>query len=137
MNFVAAVLHTLARQLGGAEAFTTREAVMAALVARNACIEGDTAAVDEFSRAWLHLGRPQAWRAAVEMALLGDWVEALGRHLSGDAEIMELLHRHTQREHDVARRPRRHIAACSRCGSEKPAAARFGCWRTLSRRECH
>ncbi len=99
VNFVAAVLHTLAQQLSGPEAFTTREAVLAALVARNACIEGDTAAVDEFARAWLNLGRPQAWRAAVEMALLGDWVEALGRHLSSDAEIMELLHRHTEREH--------------------------------------
>ncbi|TXC97147.1 hypothetical protein [Streptomyces sp. ISID311] len=99
VNFIAAVLHTLAQQLREPEAFTTREAVMAALVARNACIEGDSAAVDEFSRTWLHLGRPHAWRAAVEMALVGDWVEALGRHLSGDAEIMELLHRHTEREH--------------------------------------
>lgn len=99
VNFVAAVLHTLAGQLSGPEAFTTREAVMAALMARNACIEGDTAAVDEFSRTWLNLGRPQAWRAAVEMALLGDWVKALGQHLRDDAEIMELLHRHTEREH--------------------------------------
>ncbi|MFJ1961817.1 hypothetical protein [Streptomyces massasporeus] len=99
VNFIAAVLHTLAAQLTGPEAFTTREAVMAALVARNACIEGDTAAVDEFSRTWLHLSRPQQWRGAVEMALLGDWVDALGRQLSGDAEIMELLHRHTEREH--------------------------------------
>ncbi|MFJ8969991.1 hypothetical protein ACIRJ3_37695 [Streptomyces anulatus] len=99
VNFVAAVLRTLAEQLSGPQTFTTREAVMAALVARNACIEGDTAAVDEFSRTWLHLGHPQAWREAVEMALLGDWVGALGRHLRRDAEIMELLHRHTQREH--------------------------------------
>ncbi|MEU6527260.1 hypothetical protein ABZ892_31640 [Streptomyces sp. NPDC046924] len=99
VNFIAAVLHTLAQQLSGSEAFTTREAVMAALVARNACIEGDTAAVDEFSRTWLNLGRPKAWRAAVEMALLGNWVEALGHHLNGDAEIMELLHRHTEWEH--------------------------------------
>ncbi|MEV7721282.1 hypothetical protein [Streptomyces sp. NPDC088184] len=99
VNFIAAILHTLAQQLSGSEAFTSREAVMAALVARNACIEGDTAAVDDFSRTWLHLGRPRAWRAAVEMALLGNWVEALGQHLSGDAEIMELLHRHTEREH--------------------------------------
>ncbi|MEU3620532.1 hypothetical protein ABZ725_51090 [Streptomyces sp. NPDC006872] len=99
VNFIAAVLHTLAQQLGGPQAFTTREAVMAALVARNACIEGDTAAVDEFSRAWLGLSRPQQWRSAVEMALLCDWVEALGRHLSNDAEIMELLHRHTDRAH--------------------------------------
>lgn len=99
VNFVAAVLHTLAGQLSGPEGLKTREAVTAALVARNACIEGDTAAVDEFSRTWLNLGRPQAWRTAVEMALLGDWVKALGRHLRGDAEIMELLHRHTEREH--------------------------------------
>ncbi|MFF9483211.1 hypothetical protein [Streptomyces sp. NPDC014733] len=35
----------------------------------------------------------------MEMALLGDWVEALGQRLSGDAEIMELLHWHTEREH--------------------------------------
>ncbi|TWF92292.1 hypothetical protein FHX80_12612 [Streptomyces brevispora] len=103
VNFVAAVLHTLAGQLSGPEAFTTREAVMAALVARNACIEGDTTAVDEFSRTWLNLGRPQAWRPAVEMALLGDWVNALGRHLRGDAEVMELLHRHTEGEHRFLR----------------------------------
>ncbi|MGW7824756.1 hypothetical protein ACWGLF_43490 [Streptomyces puniciscabiei] len=99
VNFIAAVLHTLAEQLSGPQAFTGRQAVMAALVARNACIEGDTAAVDAFARTWLGLRRPQPWRAAVEMALLGDWVDALGRHLSNDAEIMELLHRHTDREH--------------------------------------
>ncbi|MFJ3799928.1 hypothetical protein ACIPSJ_27045 [Streptomyces sp. NPDC090088] len=99
VNFIAVVLHTLTQQLGAQQAFTTREAVMAALVARNACIEGDTAAVDEFSRTWLGLSRPKQWRSAVEMALLGGWVDALGRHLSNDAEIMELLHRHTDREH--------------------------------------
>lgn len=99
VNFIAAVLHTLAQQLCGPEAFAAREAVMAALVARNSCIEGDTAAVDEFSRTWLRLSRPQRWRAAVEMALLGDWVDALGQNAGGDAEIMELLHRHTEREH--------------------------------------
>lgn len=99
VNFIAAVLHTLAQQLCGPEAFAAREAVMAALMARNSCIEGDTAAVDEFSRTWLRLSRPQRWRAAVEMALLGDWVDALGQNAGGDAEIMELLHRHTEREH--------------------------------------
>ncbi|MFE7278764.1 hypothetical protein [Streptomyces sp. NPDC057623] len=99
VNFIAAVLHTLAEQLSGPQAFAARKAVMAALVARNACIEGDAAAVDEFARTWLGLRRPQPWRAAVEMALLGDWIDALGRHLSNDAEIMELLHRHTDREH--------------------------------------
>lgn len=55
---------------------------MASLVARTACIVGDTAAVDEFSLTWLNLGWPRAWRAVVEMSLLGDWVKALGRHLS-------------------------------------------------------
>jgi hypothetical protein len=98
VNFIAAVLHRLAQQLSEPAAFATREAVMAALVARNACIEGDTAAVDEFSRVWLNLSQPQPWRAAVEMALLGDWVEALGRHLSGDVEIMKLLHHHSHLE---------------------------------------
>ncbi|MCI4078871.1 hypothetical protein MRQ86_00570 [Streptomyces sp. MMS21 TC-5] len=99
VNFIAAVLHILAEQIGDPQAPTAREALMAALVARNACIEGDTASVDEFSRTWLNINHPRTWRAAVEMALLGDWVDALGQQLSSDAAIMELLHRHTDREH--------------------------------------
>ncbi|MES9520643.1 hypothetical protein [Streptomyces capoamus] len=99
VNFIAAILRTLVEQVGGPRTFTVREAVVAALVARNAAIEGDAVAVDDFSRTWLGLGRPGPWRAAVEMALLGDWVDALGRHVSDDAEIMELLHLHTHREH--------------------------------------
>ncbi|MFF9301354.1 hypothetical protein [Streptomyces sp. NPDC014764] len=99
VNFIAAILRTFAEQLSGTQAPVAREAVMAALAARNSAIEGDSAAVNEFSRTWLGISNPEQWRAAVEMALLGDWVDVLGRRLSKGPEIMELLSRHTGREH--------------------------------------
>ncbi|MFG2692356.1 hypothetical protein [Kitasatospora sp. NPDC048407] len=71
----------------------------AVLAARSAAIDGDTAAVDEFSRSWLGLSDPARWREAVEMALLGDWVDTLGRGLTGRAELADRLHRHTRAEH--------------------------------------
>ncbi|MFF5313161.1 MULTISPECIES: hypothetical protein [Streptomyces] len=77
----------------------TREALLAALVARNAAIEGDAEGVDAFSRTWLSLARPESWREAVEMALLGDWVEALGGGCTHDPFITDLLHRHRKTEH--------------------------------------
>ncbi|MFF7603130.1 hypothetical protein [Streptomyces mirabilis] len=77
----------------------TREALIAALVARNAAIEGDAEGVNAFSRTWLGLTRPERWREAVEMALLGDWVEQLGSGSTRDPSITSLLHRHRKAEH--------------------------------------
>ncbi|MGA5066393.1 hypothetical protein ACPB9E_21970 [Streptomyces exfoliatus] len=99
VNFIAAVLKALAVQLTSYPVPVAREAVIAALVARNAAIEGDIETVDEFAKTWLGIGRPDRWREAVETALLGDWVETLGARLSGDAEVMALLGRHARVEH--------------------------------------
>ncbi|WP_275464629.1 hypothetical protein [Streptomyces noursei] len=99
VNFIAAVLKALAMQLTSHPMPVTRDAVIAALVARNAAIEGDSETVDEFTKSWLGFSRPEMWREAVEMALLGDWVEELGVRLSGDAEVMTLLGRHARVEH--------------------------------------
>ncbi|MFD5767184.1 hypothetical protein ACFWIN_15345, partial [Streptomyces sp. NPDC127049] len=99
VNFIAAVLKALAAQRKCPDVTVAREAVVAALVARNAAIEGDTETVDEFARSWLGIGRADMWREAVEMALLGDWVETLGARLSEDAEVMALLGRHARVEH--------------------------------------
>lgn len=99
VNFIAAVLKTLASQLVTLSVSVARDAVVAALVARNAAIEGDVAIVDAFTSSWLGLGRPEMWREAVEAALLGDWVDTLGVCLSKDAEVMDLLKRHAHVEH--------------------------------------
>ncbi|MFF3608298.1 hypothetical protein [Streptomyces sp. NPDC002463] len=99
VNFIAAVLKALAGHAASLPVPVAREAVIAALVARNAAIEGDTATVDEFTRCRLGFARPELWRDAVEAALLGDWVDALGARMSGDAEVMELLGRHARVEH--------------------------------------
>ncbi|MER6781176.1 MULTISPECIES: hypothetical protein [unclassified Streptomyces] len=99
VNFIAAVLRKLAGDVSSQPLPQAREAIVAALVARNAAIEGDTATVDEFTRAWLGLGQPQVWREAVEAALLSDWVDRLGYRLSQDAEVAELLKRHAHAEH--------------------------------------
>ncbi|MFG2340196.1 hypothetical protein [Streptomyces yangpuensis] len=64
--------------------------MQSAITARNAVIEGDRAEVDTFSRLWLRLDRPAAWRPAVEMALLGNWVSTLG---DGTADTHALLGR--------------------------------------------
>ncbi|QIK06070.1 hypothetical protein G7Z12_08575 [Streptomyces sp. ID38640] len=99
VNFIAAVLKALALQLTSHPMSVARESVIAALVARNAAIEGDIETVDEFTKSWLGFSRPEMWREAVEMALLGDWVETLGARLSRDAEVMALLGRHARAEH--------------------------------------
>ncbi|WP_461091774.1 hypothetical protein [Streptomyces incanus] len=76
-----------------------RVALCAALTARNAAIEGDAETIDAFSRTWLGLSHPAAWREAVEAALLGDWVEALGRGLATDDYVQALLDQHARSEH--------------------------------------
>jgi hypothetical protein len=76
-----------------------RSALLAALAARNAAIEGDTERVDAFSEEWLGLSHPKKWREAVEMALLGDWVDALGRGKGADRYVLDLLERHARTEH--------------------------------------
>ncbi|MEU6354963.1 hypothetical protein ABZ896_37575 [Streptomyces sp. NPDC047072] len=102
VNLISEALLMLARACGSRRislAPLTREALLAALTARNAAIEGDREAVDEFSRVWLGVNRPERWREAVEMALLGEWVEHLGRGVFRDAAVVDLLKRHTQIEH--------------------------------------
>ncbi|MEV8100248.1 hypothetical protein [Kitasatospora sp. NPDC085879] len=99
VNFIAKILLMLAEQSRHRLEPAAREALMAALVARNAAIEGDTATVDEFTRSWLGLGEPESWRAAVEMALLGNWTSGLESRLSNDAELVDLLRRHAKAEH--------------------------------------
>ncbi|MCZ0211338.1 hypothetical protein OZK63_38920 [Streptomyces sp. UMAF16] len=85
--------------LSEAPSVSARAALSAALAARNAAIEGDAEAVDAFSRTWLGMSRPAAWREAVEAALLGDWVEALGRGRATDTYISDLLRQHAGSEH--------------------------------------
>ncbi|MER5763537.1 hypothetical protein [Streptomyces sp. NPDC002082] len=70
-----------------------------ALVARNAAIDGDHVTVDEFSRTWLGLEHPARWRAAVEMALLGDWVDALHDRAVDDPALRHLLRREADEAH--------------------------------------
>ncbi|MBQ1116994.1 hypothetical protein [Streptomyces sp. C3-3] len=99
MELVGHVLLLTARLFKPTPTPPLRVALAAALTARNAVIEGDTAAIDAFSRTWLGLSRPERWRAAVEMALLGDWVDALGRGAATDQYVLSLLRRHTDNEH--------------------------------------
>lgn len=70
-----------------------------ALVARNAAIDGDHATVDDFSRTWLGLAHPARWRAAVEMALLGDWVDLLRDRAVDDPALRHLLRREADEAH--------------------------------------
>ncbi|WP_329129309.1 MULTISPECIES: hypothetical protein [Streptomyces] len=70
-----------------------------ALAARNAAIEGDHAMVDAFASAWLGLRFPARWRAAVEMALLGEWVTKLGTGRLDDTALIELMQQHAHIEH--------------------------------------
>ncbi|MEU2069973.1 hypothetical protein [Streptomyces anulatus] len=100
VNFIAAVLLRLAEAIGLLQAMPDNcDALEAAVIARNAAIEGDGATVDAFSRAWLGLMLPERWREAVEMALLGDWVNALGEGAATDVYIQDLLRRHADAEH--------------------------------------
>lgn len=80
-------------------AFPGREALLAALIARNAAIEGEIVAVDAFSQTWLGLSKPERWREAVEAALLGDWVNTLGTGQGSDPAVVWLLRRHADIEH--------------------------------------
>jgi hypothetical protein len=75
-----------------------RAALLAALTARNAAIDGDVEMVDAFARTWLGLSNPEAWREAVEMALLGDWVEVLNRGLANDEALAHVLRTETSIE---------------------------------------
>ncbi|MFI6525593.1 hypothetical protein [Streptomyces uncialis] len=99
VNLISEALLMLASVCGSQLAPITREALLAALTARNAAIEGDHEAVDEFSRTWLGITRPERWRDAVEMALLGEWVNNLGRGILRDPAVVDLLRNHAQIEH--------------------------------------
>ncbi|MEU1035482.1 hypothetical protein ABZ402_43785 [Streptomyces mirabilis] len=99
LGLLAGVLLVMSSAYSKFPSMTARTALSAALAARNAAIEGDSESVDAFSRTWLGLSRPEAWREAVEMALLGDWVEALGRGVATDGYIRDMLHRYTSSEH--------------------------------------
>ncbi|MFD3874419.1 hypothetical protein [Streptomyces sp. NPDC058623] len=98
-TFIASTLLELAPFICIPVPLVTRDALIAALVARNAAIEGDSAGVDAFSRDWLGLSHPERWRGAVEMALLGDWVDQLGAGMAHDLVITSLLQGHSKREH--------------------------------------
>ncbi|MGW0647701.1 hypothetical protein ACWD4T_02660 [Streptomyces umbrinus] len=75
------------------------EAQAAALIARNAAIEGDSDTVDAFSRKVLGKKHPARWREAVEMALLGDWVVLLGTGTATKPYVRDLLQRHADVQH--------------------------------------
>lgn len=99
VNLISEALLMLARTCGPRLTPITRAALLAALTARNAAIEGDHATVDEFSRIWLGITHPQRWRDSVEMALLGDWVDNLGKGVLGDPAVVNLLRHQSQIEH--------------------------------------
>ncbi|MEU6965033.1 hypothetical protein [Streptomyces chrestomyceticus] len=98
-SFTALVLMALAKTDRCWPSPPTRTALLAAMSARNAAIEGDGAAVDAFSRTWLGLSQPERWREAVEMALLGDWVLALGDGSASDPAVIRMLSQHTSVAH--------------------------------------
>jgi hypothetical protein len=75
------------------------EAQAAALIARNAVLEGDSDTVDAFSRKVLGLKHPARWREAVEMALLGDWVALLGTGTATKTYIHDQLRRDAGIQH--------------------------------------
>ncbi|MGW7026752.1 hypothetical protein ACWGFX_06100 [Streptomyces xanthophaeus] len=76
-----------------------RLALGAALTARAGAVHGDTDAVDTFSRTWLGLAQPERWREAVEMALLGDWVSALGGGAATATTVVSVLRHDAETEH--------------------------------------
>ncbi|WP_052758111.1 hypothetical protein [Streptomyces yangpuensis] len=98
-SFIASALLEVASSVCIPVPLVTRDALIAALVARNAAIEGDTDGVDAFSRDWLGFSHPERWRDAVEIALLGDWVDQLGAGTAHDPVITRLLQGHSKREH--------------------------------------
>ncbi|MFJ7912708.1 hypothetical protein [Kitasatospora sp. NPDC096204] len=100
VEFFVRFLRAAVRLLRELEITPLMEEVLGAvLAARSAAIDGDAAVVDEFSRAWLGLSDPARWRNAVEMALLGDWVEVLGRGRTSGGEIADLLRHAAHVEH--------------------------------------
>ncbi|QIB47745.1 hypothetical protein [Streptomyces aureoverticillatus] len=80
-------------------AFSIDRAKVAALVARNAAIDGEGEIVDAFSRNVLGLRHTGRWREAVENALLGDWVALLGTGSVPDRYIQELLRQDAGAQH--------------------------------------
>ncbi|MFF3741322.1 hypothetical protein [Streptomyces sp. NPDC002566] len=98
-SLLGSALTEVASSLSVPLPLVTRRGVLAALVARNAAIEGDADTVDSFSRTWLGLDHPERWREAVENALLGDWVDQLGAGITDDPVVADLLQRHSRREH--------------------------------------
>ncbi|MFC8201689.1 hypothetical protein ACFUTV_40870 [Streptomyces sp. NPDC057298] len=98
-SVIGSTLLALAEREAQASSSALRPALLAALTARNAAIEGDTETVDAFSEEWLGFSHPQKWRGAVEMALLGSWVEVLGQGKSTDQYILDVLERHARTEH--------------------------------------
>ncbi|KUN25446.1 hypothetical protein AQJ23_16295 [Streptomyces antibioticus] len=75
------------------------EAQTAALIARNAVLEGDSDTVDAFTGKVLGKKHPARWREAVEMALLGDWVASLGTGTATKPYVRDLLKRHAAVQH--------------------------------------
>lgn len=68
-----------------------------AFLARNAALEGDAEVVDAFTKDVL--GRhPGRWRGAVEMALLGDWVD-LWACRDGAFYVKDVLEREAEEHH--------------------------------------
>ncbi|MFE0099912.1 hypothetical protein [Streptomyces sp. NPDC059009] len=96
---LAGILLDLAETLRHCPTWPDRSAMREALRARNAAIEGDAALVDTFAGSWLGLARPVAWRAAVEMALLGEWVHVLGGGVADTPTLVGLLRQDVQAEH--------------------------------------
>ncbi|MFJ4781255.1 hypothetical protein [Streptomyces sp. NPDC088762] len=95
----AGILLDLEAKLRQCTPWPDRSALHQALSARNAAIEGDSEGVDLFSGSWLKLDRPAAWRPAVEMALLGDWVGALGNGTAHTPALVDRLRRDARTEH--------------------------------------
>jgi hypothetical protein len=96
---LAGILLDLHEDLRTCVTWPDRSGMHRALRARNDAIEGDAEAVDGFSDGWLRLPRPAAWREAVEMALLGEWVESLGDGTADEPALVALLRRRIQSEH--------------------------------------
>ncbi|MFJ2007971.1 hypothetical protein [Streptomyces chartreusis] len=75
------------------------QAQVAALIARNAAIEGDRATVAVFAKRVLGEKHTARWRKAMEMALLGDWVALLGTGRATRPYVHDVLRRHAAVEH--------------------------------------
>ncbi|MBQ1121736.1 hypothetical protein KBZ21_31635 [Streptomyces sp. A73] len=96
---LAKILLDLADTLRRIPTWPDRYALREALKARNAAIEGDAVAVDTFAGSLLGLPRAIAWREAVEMALLGEWVHALGDGSADTLTVVSTLRHYVRIEH--------------------------------------